>query len=156
MVGIGEGLVFCSCFACLFVCFGWLVLVFWDRVSLYSPSCPGTPLQTRLQVRTQEICLPLSGLELKPCPTISLCGFVFKDFVLMGIYMSRGEFMCTMCMPGTQNLEEDIRCSRIGPAEGLMLLTTRLLETILSYVSSERNFLFFFKIYLFLLYVSTL
>jgi hypothetical protein len=74
----------------------------------------------------------------------------------MGIYMSRGEFMCTMCMPGTQNLEEDIRCSRIGPAEGLMLLTTRLLETILSYVSSERNFLFFFKIYLFLLYVSTL
>jgi hypothetical protein len=45
-----------SSFFCLFVC-----LFFRDRVSLYSPSCPGTHFvdQSEFVASNSEICLPL-------------------------------------------------------------------------------------------------
>jgi hypothetical protein len=61
------------CF-CLFVCF---VVVFQDRVSLYSPGCPGTHSvnQTGLELRN----LPASAsqvLGLKACATTTWLGLL--------------------------------------------------------------------------------
>jgi hypothetical protein len=62
----------------LFVCFVLFCFVFWDRVSLYSPGCPGTHFvdQAGLELRN----LPASAsrvLELKVCTTTpgSMCRF---------------------------------------------------------------------------------
>jgi hypothetical protein len=62
---------------CLFVCFFWF-LVFRDRVSLYSPGCPGTHFvdQAGLELRN----LPDSAscvLGLKACATTAQQGVVF-------------------------------------------------------------------------------
>ena len=50
IMGNTSGFLFCFVFVCLFVC---LFLAFGDRVSLYSPGCPGTHSidQTRLELR---------------------------------------------------------------------------------------------------------
>jgi hypothetical protein len=59
-----------SCHYIKFCLFGWLVLVFRDRVSLWSPGCPGTHFvdQAGLELRN----LPASAsqaLGLKACAT---------------------------------------------------------------------------------------
>jgi hypothetical protein len=75
---MAHGMVFCYCCFCLFV---WLVLVFGDRVSLYSPGCPGTHFvdQAGLELRNPSASAS-QVLELKVCATTAWLLF-FKDRV---------------------------------------------------------------------------
>jgi hypothetical protein len=75
-------------FSCLFVLF----FCFWDRVSLYSPGCPGTHFvdQAGLELRN----LPASAsrvLGLKVCATTAWLIWMFYLRVCL----------CTVCMPDT-------------------------------------------------------
>ena len=56
------------CIVCLFVCFAFLFFVFGDRVSLYSPGCPGTHSVDQAGLKLRN--LPASAsqvLRLKAC-----------------------------------------------------------------------------------------
>jgi hypothetical protein len=63
----------------LFVCFCFLFLFFRDRVSLYSPGCPGTHSVDQAGLKLRN--LPASAspvLGLKACATMPGFCFVFK------------------------------------------------------------------------------
>jgi hypothetical protein len=55
-----------SCYA-VFISIDWLIdwLFFWDRVSLYSPGCPGTHFvdQAGIKLRSACLCLPSAGIK---------------------------------------------------------------------------------------------
>jgi hypothetical protein len=57
-------------FVCLFVCFGFWFLVFQDRVSLYSPGCPGIDFVDQAGLELRNLPAYVSQvLGLKVCTT---------------------------------------------------------------------------------------
>ena len=66
-------------FICLFVCF--FVFIFWDRVSLWNPGCPGTYSVNQAGFKLRN--LPASAsqvLELKTCATTAQLSLFVNRF----------------------------------------------------------------------------
>jgi hypothetical protein len=88
----------------LFVFFSFLFFfVFWDRVSLYSPGCPGTHFvdQAGLELRN----LPASaswvlGLKAEPpCLAVFFVFFVLFCFVLFSSRLLNTSLLCSYSFP---------------------------------------------------------
>jgi hypothetical protein len=92
MCGGGVVCFFVVVFVCLFVC----VFVFRNRVSLYSPGCPGTHFVD--QAGLEIINLPASTsqvLGLKACTTTAWMDFIFLSAHLIATSGSLGTYTHT-------------------------------------------------------------
>ena len=89
-----------SVFVCLFFFFFFL-LVFQDRVSLYSPGCPGTYSVDQAGLELRNLSASASQvLGLKVCPTTAQLHFfldLFYYFISMSVLLAC--IVCSMCMP---------------------------------------------------------
>ena len=94
-----------------------LLLLFWDRVSLYSPGCPGTHFvdQAGLELRNPPAASASRVLGLKACATMPGLNLYFNFMFIVFCLHVR---LYTTCMQCSNSPEQGVRSPGTGVTDG--------------------------------------